>query len=544
MSMMLIGVLCAFPSYSMENGAAGGMDWASMAKAFGEVAKVVGDAAHKTTKVVVDAGRDAARATDRFIGDQLERMREAERQKRLELQHEINRLETTIADIDNQLANPHLSDNRRTVLDRQRLETQTAKTQKEKELHAATEAAARLQEEFVKTAGEIGKNGAAAFKEAITNLTPNTTKIREATINAQTQQQTALVINQRWIKFLSNPAVLGGITAAIVGTYYGLKFTYQVVEDWYKVPDLADKTTLVGPATQLWRFIFDTEVFNTTLDDVVLNPALTEKFKNYVESTRNIIENGGHLRHLLLPGPPGTGKTTLGLAIAGELGIDAVYFNAGKLRNCPLDISLRRLDQLFKNAEHSGKPLLIIIDESEVIFKHRDSKDLSEDTKMVQNAIMARLGTPQNDFIVIALTNRPQDFDPAFISRFNNRIIEILPPNLEQRTQMLELYIKKYLVNPTFKPKTTWYDSLFSDVEAIAPTIDEDVFTSERVATIAQKIEGFTGRDINNLIMDIYSEAAATADMHITKAMVDTIVDDMVKNVGKYAVPHTTAQAA
>jgi SpoVK/Ycf46/Vps4 family AAA+-type ATPase len=209
------------------------------------------------------------------------------------------------------------------------------------------------------------------------------------------------------------------------------------------------------------------------------------------------------------------------------------------LRNCPLEISLRRLDQMFKNAENGSRPLLIIIDESEVIFKHRDSKDLSEDTKIVQTSIMARMGTPQNDFMVIALTNKPELFDPAFISRFQNHIIEILPPTLEQRTQMVELYLKKYLVNPTFKPKMGWFDRLFSDADPIAPTIDDDVFTSERIGHIALKIDGFTGRDINNLFMDMYSAAAATPDMHITKAMVDTIVDDMIKNVERYAVPQT-----
>ncbi len=475
-----------------------------------------------------------------FVEGQLKAANERHEKQKLELQNQLNTCDTRIANLGTRIAQSGLSEEFKTHLEKQLLTAQSDREKIAAKITAADDAHRALTLELTKSMGAVGQQFAQGIRETMSTVTQGFVPNLTAITNARIQGENDLKKHERYMKLISNPGLLALITGSVVGTFYGLKFVYQAAEDWYKVPELADKSTLVSPLTKFWRFITDAEVFTTTLDDVVLNPALTTKFKNYVEATKNIIENGGHLRHLLLPGPPGTGKTTLGFALAGELGIDAIYFNAGKLRNCALDISLRRLDQLFKNAERSEKPILIIIDESEIIFKHRDSKDLSEETKMVQNSIMARLGTPQNDFIVIALTNRPQDFDPAFISRFNNRIIEILPPVLDQRKQMIEMYVDKYLINPTFKPKSSWMSFIFGDEEAVAPIIEEQVFSPERILEIAQKTEGLSGRDINNLFMDIYSEAAATADMRITKAMVDTVVEEMIQNTQKYVAPQTT----
>ncbi len=316
----------------------------------------------------------------------------------------------------------------------------------------------------------------------------------------------------------------GGLVTVAAGAYYGIKFLAHVAEDLYRVPALAEKTTILPLYSQLYNWLFNVETFDVTLDDVILTKELEGFFRGFVRSTKNTIENGGYCRHLLLPGPPGTGKTMMSFALANELALPAIYFNAGKLSNCSVEDALVRIEKLFTYAEHSPVPVVIIIDESEVIFKHRNSPDLTEKTRLIMNDIMAKTGTEQNNFILIALTNRPDDFDAAFKSRFSETIY-INPPSVDQRKDMLEKYIDQYLINPIFAPKKSWRN-LFKKAETKNNkiVIGKDVFSPEVIQDLAQKIDGFSGRDISQMVLGIREEAYAQNNPTVDRELVDTVV--------------------
>lgn len=354
-------------------------------------------------------------------------------------------------------------------------------------------------------------------------------KTIESEANKDGMIRSAAVTTRLWLNDLSDPTKLpslmlkvGGLSAALFGTYYGIKFGFQVLEDWYRIPDLADKTTIVPWYTKMRNWLSNNKVFATTLDDVVLEPELKTFFKDYVVSTKNIIKNGGHLRHLLLPGPPGTGKTLSSMAMANELGLPAIYFSASNLRNFKVEDAITKLRQLFAYAENSPTPIVIIIDESEVVFASRD-KALSEETRMIMNQIMAKTGTEQCNFILVALTNRPQDFDDAFKSRFSETIY-IGAPALEQRRQIVDMYVTKYIKKPLFTPKTSFLGRLRKKKDLKQITFDEAIFTEQAIRIIAQRLEGFTGRDISQLMMAVRDAAYATSEVHVTQAMLDTVM--------------------
>lgn len=351
----------------------------------------------------------------------------------------------------------------------------------------------------------------------------------ESEANKEATIKSAAVTTKLWLKDLSDPTKLpnlmlkvGGLSTALFGTYYGLKFGFQVLEDWYRIPDLADKTTIVPWYAKMRNWLTKHKEFTTTLDDVVLEPELKKFFKDYVVSTKNIIKNGGYLRHLLLPGPPGTGKTLSSMAMANELGLPAIYFSASNLRNFKVEDAISKLRNLFAYAENSPVPIVIIIDEAEVVFASRD-KALSEETRMVMNQIMGKTGTEQCNFILVALTNRPQDFDDAFKSRFSETV-HIGAPAFEQRRQIVDMYVNKYIKNPIFKPKTSFLDRLRKKKELKKLTFDEAIFTDPAITAITQRLEGFTGRDISQLMMAVRDAAYAATEIHITQAMLDTVM--------------------
>lgn len=324
-------------------------------------------------------------------------------------------------------------------------------------------------------------------------------------------------------------ASVGLCALGIFGSYYGLKLGFKVLEDWYGVPELADKTTIIPLHKKIYNKLMGIKVFNKTRDDIILNDELKEFMNEYIEGTKNIIAHGGYLRHILLPGPPGTGKTLMGEVIAHELGLPSIYFAASNLLNCDTETTLVRLDQLFGYARNSSVPVVIIIDECEKIFGDRD-KAASEKVSAIKTKIMAMTGTEQNNFILIALTNRLQDFDKAFKSRFNN-IVEVKPPAHTQRKQILELYVNQYIKNPKFKTKASFLGSLFTKKKNKTITFDEKLFNAQGIEALAKQIEGFTGRNIAQLVQEIREKAFTKADTHITQAMVDKALTAMKRKV-------------
>jgi AAA+ superfamily predicted ATPase len=315
----------------------------------------------------------------------------------------------------------------------------------------------------------------------------------------------------------------------VFGSYYGLKLGFKVLEDWYGVPELADKTTIIPLHKKIYNKLMGIEVFNKTRDDIVLNDELREFMNEYIEGTKNIIAHGGYLNHILLPGPPGTGKTLMAEVIAHELGLPSIYFAASNLLNCDTETALVRLSQLFTYAKNSSVPIVIIMDESEMIFGDRN-KAASEKVSAIKNQIMGNTGTEQNNFILIALTNRVQDFDKAFKSRFNN-IVEVRPPAYAQRKQILELYVNSYILNPKFKTKGSFLGRLFKGKKEKNITFDEDLFDERGIESLAKQLDGFTGRNISHLVMDIRKKALASSDAHISRDTVNQALAAMKRKV-------------
>lgn len=143
---------------------------------------------------------------------------------------------------------------------------------------------------------------------------------------------------------------------------------------------------------------------------------------------------------LLLTGPPGTGKTVLAGALAGELGVPIMYFDIGKVLSKWQGESEQRMN-LILEALLAQAPCILFIDEIDTAMgsSREDSGSRSAMFgKLLQ--FMTSEQRRQAQVLIIAATNRPESLDEALRSRFN-RMAPMLPPSEEDRAAIFQLLV-------------------------------------------------------------------------------------------------------
>jgi len=187
----------------------------------------------------------------------------------------------------------------------------------------------------------------------------------------------------------------------------------------------------------------------------------------------------------------------IALALAEEAGLEYIYFSAAKLEMYSQEEGLRQLTHLFEYAKSCPKKLMIILDEAEVLFGERGK--LSDKALKLLSVLLTYSGTPSNNHMVIAISNKPAVFDTASLSRFGEKI-KIGVPSLDTRKQLLNHYARKYFIESVQpqEDKRTALQKMFSEMRPQKGHLHvvQGAFSPEIFADIALKLDGFAGRDI------------------------------------------------
>ena len=199
-----------------------------------------------------------------------------------------------------------------------------------------------------------------------------------------------------------------------------------------------------------------------TFDDVAGIDEAREELEEIVEFLKDpqrFSKLGGQIpKGALLVGSPGTGKTLLARAIAGEAGVPFFTISGSDFVEMFVGVGASRVRDMFEQAKKNA-PCILFIDEIDAVGRSRghglgNSNDEREQT--LNQLLVEMDGFEANEgIIIIAATNRPDVLDPALLrpGRFDRQVV-VPVPDIDGREKILAVHMKKLPLAPDVNPRT------------------------------------------------------------------------------------------
>ncbi len=244
-----------------------------------------------------------------------------------------------------------------------------------------------------------------------------------------------------------------------------------------------------------------------TFDDVAGVEEAKQELLEVVEFLRNakkFVALGAKIpKGVLLLGPPGSGKTLLARAIAGEAGVPFFHISGSDFVEMFVGVGASRVRDLFDTAK-ANRPALIFIDEIDAVGRQRGAGlgGGHDEREQTLNQLLVEMDgfDPNSGVILIAATNRPDVLDPALLrpGRFDRRVV-VDNPDARGREEILKIHLRG-------KP--------------LADGVN--------VESLARRTPGFSGADLANLVNEAALLAARSDQTKIFMADFENSIDRVI----------------
>jgi len=229
-----------------------------------------------------------------------------------------------------------------------------------------------------------------------------------------------------------------------------------------------------------------------------------EEIIDFLKDPHKFTKLGGRIpKGVLLAGSPGTGKTLLARAIAGEADVPFFSISGSDFVEMFVGVGASRVRDLFTQGKKHA-PCIIFIDEIDAVGRHRGAGlgGGHDEREQTLNQLLVEMdGFESNEgVIIVAATNRPDVLDPALLrpGRFDRQVVVPIP-DVGGRQKILEIYGKK---------------------TKMAANVDYEI--------LARGTPGFSGADLENLINEAALMAAREGAKEITLALLEKAKDKIM----------------
>ncbi len=227
-----------------------------------------------------------------------------------------------------------------------------------------------------------------------------------------------------------------------------------------------------------------------------------EEIVEFLKSPKKFTDMGARIpKGVLLVGQPGTGKTLLAKAVAGEAGVPFFIISGSDFVEMFVGVGASRVRDLFEQAKKNA-PCIIFIDEIDAVGRQRGAGlgGGHDEREQTLNQLLVEMDgfAPNEGVIVLAATNRPDVLDKALLraGRFDRQIV-VSAPDVKAREQILEVHARK---------------------KKLADDVD--------LKTVATNTSGFAGADLENVLNEA---ALLTARRNKSEIGMQEIEEAMVK---------------
>ena len=229
---------------------------------------------------------------------------------------------------------------------------------------------------------------------------------------------------------------------------------------------------------------------------------------DYLHNPSKYREIGASMpKGILLVGPPGTGKTMLAKAVAGESNVPFFSMSGSEFVEMFVGMGASKVRDLFRQAKEKA-PCIVFIDEIDAIGQKRDGRGGGNDEReQTLNQLLTEMDgfETNNGVIILAATNRPESLDPALTrpGRFNRRVpVEL--PDLKGREEILKVHAKKV---------------------KLAENVDFSV--------IARMASGASGAELANIVNEAALRAVRENRSYVTQADLEESIEVVIAGYQK-----------